>query len=84
MACDLCDDDQTVTNGVNGSLINSLCNNLDRRVTVYTGSSRCGFTGLLADVNCDTCKLVTGCSAANNNITVIPIDKITACTFCNN
>lgn len=70
----------------NGALINTLCDNLDELVTIFTKgcSGVNGITGLLVNVACDACKLVTAsCGRRFGTITVIPIDQITAVTVCN-
>ncbi len=67
-------------------LLNTLCDNLDELVTIYTeGCGKCnGITGLLVSVCCDACKLVTPtCGSRAGTITVIPLDQITAVTICN-
>jgi hypothetical protein len=70
----------------NSCLLNTLCDNLDEMVTIYTeGCSQVnGITGLLVSVSCDACKLVTPCCGRRaGTITVIPIDQIAAVTICN-
>lgn len=68
-------------------LIDSLCENVDEVVNICT--EFCCYTGLLCAVSCDCVKLVTrnsfGCPGRNcfGRITVIPLDQITAVTFCN-
>ena len=67
------------------TLLNELCEHVDSLVTIFTeGSGRIGFTGLLSSVNCDAVKLIT-CTGGRRFgvITLIPLDQITACTFCN-
>lgn len=75
-------------------LCESLCENINSLVTIYTDGGCC-FTGLLVSVGCDCCKLVTttyprgGCCGSGGNcnrfgkVTVIPINEIVAVTFCN-
>lgn len=65
----------------------SLCDNVNSLVTVYTDGGCC-FTGLLVSVCCDCIKLVTQsysrCAGSRfGKITVIPICEIVAVTFCN-
>jgi len=69
----------------NSCIYESLCENLNSQITVYTNSGCC-FTGLLVGVSCDALKLVTntcvrGCNRASR-ITICPIDEISAVTFC--
>ena len=66
----------------------SLCENVNSLVTVYTDGGCC-FTGLLCSVSSDAVKLVTTnysrCSSCERfgKVTVIPIREIVAVTFCN-
>lgn len=75
----------------NGCLAESLCENVNSVVTVYTDGA-C-FTGLLVSVSCEAVKLITnscrsGCPGGSyvncyGKVTVIPICQINAVTFCN-
>jgi|LSQX01.2.fsa_nt_gb hypothetical protein len=74
--------------GRNG-LLDILFENQDEVVTIFTEGCVC-FTGLLCDVNCEFCKLITkgscGCPGSNNcfgKVTIIPLNQITAVTLCN-
>lgn len=76
--------------GNNSCLVDSLTENVNSVIVCYTEGG-C-FSGLLVSVNCECIKIITracksGCGPSCGNIfgkvTVIPIDQITAVTFCN-
>jgi len=75
-----------------GNLVHELCEHVDSVINVFTeGCGKCcGFTGILTNVSCDAIKLITRDSccfgpfaARFGTVTIIPIDEITAVTFCN-
>ena len=74
----------------NDCLYESLCENVNSTIVCYTEGG-C-FSGLLVSVSCECIKVITcgrrsgcgpTCGTDYGKVTVIPIEKITAVTFCN-
>lgn len=75
----------------NSCLVDALQDNVNSVVNCYTDGG-C-FSGLLVSANEDCCKVITSTSRSSccrsncgndfGKVTIIPINKITACTFCN-